>query len=73
MDGKNDTGIIVIVDDEEMVLTSLSSFLDLETEYEVQTFNSASSALEYIETNDAQDARERYVELVAPISSLGLL
>jgi len=39
---------IVIVDDEEMVLTSLNSFLTLETEYEVKTFTSAKEALDYI-------------------------
>jgi len=39
---------IVIVDDEEMVLTSLNSFLTLETEYKVQTFISAKEALEYV-------------------------
>lgn len=42
---------IVIVDDEEMVLTSLSSFLNLETEYTVQTFLSAAEALKFIEAN----------------------
>lgn len=39
---------IVIVDDEEMVLTSLVSFLKLETDYTVKTFVSAEKALEYI-------------------------
>jgi DNA-binding NtrC family response regulator len=43
---------IVIVDDEEMVLTSLRSFLTLETDYEVQTFLSAAEALEFIRAND---------------------
>ena len=43
---------IVIVDDEEMVLTSLSSFLMLETEYHVETFLSVLEAFEYIQTND---------------------
>lgn len=43
---------IVIVDDEDMVLTSISSFLDLETEYKVKTFVSAKDALEYIKEND---------------------
>jgi DNA-binding NtrC family response regulator len=43
----NDT--VVIVDDEEMVLTSLSTYLTLETEYEVVTFTRASEALRYIE------------------------
>lgn len=44
--------VIVLVDDEEMVLTSLSSFLMLETEYEIQTFTSAKEALEFIKDND---------------------
>ncbi len=39
---------IVIVDDEEMVLTSLNSFLALETDYTVKTFTSAKEALEFI-------------------------
>jgi DNA-binding NtrC family response regulator len=42
---------IVIVDDEEMVLTSLSSFLLLETEYKVETFLSPHEALKYVESN----------------------
>lgn len=45
---------IVIVDDEDMVLTSLNSFLNLETEYSVHTFTSAKEALEYI-INDNVD------------------
>jgi DNA-binding NtrC family response regulator len=47
----NDTdsrSTIVIVDDEEMVLTSLSSFLTLETEYIVKTFTSVEEALDFI-------------------------
>ncbi|MCP4683926.1 MAG: response regulator [bacterium] len=43
---------IIIVDDEEMVLTSISSFLALETEYQVETFTAATKALEYIESNE---------------------
>ena len=39
---------IVIVDDEDMVLTSLSAYLSLETEYEVQTFTSAKRAIDFI-------------------------
>ncbi|MCA9550262.1 MAG: response regulator [Myxococcales bacterium] len=42
---------IVIVDDEDMVLTSLNAYLTLETEYAVETFNSANKALEFISTN----------------------
>lgn len=37
--------VIFIVDDEEMVLSSLSSFLTLETDYGVQTFVSPGKAL----------------------------
>lgn len=43
---------IVLVDDEEMVLKSLNSFLNLETEYNVFTFTSAREALTYIKNND---------------------
>ncbi len=43
---------IVIVDDEEMVVSSLSSFLSLETNYNVKTFTSVNSALAFIEKNE---------------------
>jgi len=43
---------IVIVDDEEMVLTSLKSFLNLETEYEIVSFKNPLEALDYIKGND---------------------
>lgn len=43
---------IVIVDDEQMVLQSLESFLTLETEYTVKTFLSAKEAIEYIKDNE---------------------
>ncbi|MCB0259485.1 MAG: response regulator [Calditrichaeota bacterium] len=48
----DESASIVLVDDEEMVLTSLSSFLTLETEYDVQTFTSAKEALEFIKTSE---------------------
>lgn len=44
-------GRVVLVDDEEMVLSSLSSFLMLETGYDVVTFTSARQALTYVEDN----------------------
>ena len=47
-----DLAAIVIVDDEEMVLTSINSFLRLETEYNVHTFTSAQKALGFIKNND---------------------
>jgi DNA-binding NtrC family response regulator len=52
MDDSNKNQTIVIVDDEEMVLTSLSSFLSLETEYTIKTFISAKEALEFIKNNN---------------------
>jgi len=52
MTDTNDISTIVIVDDEEMVLTSLSSFLELETDYSVKTFTSVSEALGYITNNE---------------------
>ena len=41
----------MIVDDEQMVLTSLDSFLALETDYEVVTFTNPEEALSHIEGN----------------------
>lgn len=49
-DNKKQT--IVLVDDEEMVVSSIRSFLNLETDYEVQSFVSASEALKFIEENE---------------------
>jgi DNA-binding NtrC family response regulator len=42
---------VVLVDDEQMVLTSLRSILALETDYQVETFTSAKDALAYIESH----------------------
>jgi DNA-binding NtrC family response regulator len=44
--------VVVVVDDEEMVLTSINSFLTLETEYDVVTFTNPAEALEYVKEND---------------------
>ena len=43
---------IVIVDDEEMVLTSLKSFLSLETDYEIRSFLNPEEALGFVRQND---------------------
>jgi DNA-binding NtrC family response regulator len=50
MNGLERTPLIVIVDDEEMVLTSLRSFLSLETEYAVETYTSPKKALESVDS-----------------------
>ncbi len=52
MEDTESKGTIILVDDEDMVLTSLKSFLDLETQYEVITFNSAKKALNHISNNE---------------------
>lgn len=44
---------VVIVDDEDMVLTSLNAYLTLETEYEVDTFTDPEEALEHLGQNPA--------------------
>ena len=44
--------VIAIVDDEEMVLASLNSYLALETDYEVVTFTRPGAALEYVAGHD---------------------
>jgi response regulator RpfG family c-di-GMP phosphodiesterase len=43
--------VVLLVDDEEMVVTSIKSFLTLETEYEVVSFTSPRDALEYAKAN----------------------
>ncbi len=42
---------ILLLDDEEIVTTSIKSFLNLETEYEVVAFNSPERALEFVRQN----------------------
>ena len=48
----DETATLLIVDDEEMVLTSLSAFLMLETEYDVETFTSVNVALDFAQNNN---------------------
>ncbi len=42
---------VVIVDDEEMVLTSIKAFLQLETEYEVHGFTEPEEAVKFLQAN----------------------
>ena len=42
---------ILIVDDEEMILTSLKSFFALESDYEVLTFTTPDEAAKYVNDN----------------------
>lgn len=50
-DNNETQATVLILDDEEMVLTSLRSFLELETEYNVVTFTEGEKALEYVKEN----------------------
>jgi DNA-binding NtrC family response regulator len=45
------SSIILLVDDEEMVVTSIKSFLTLETDYQVVAFTSPEEALEFVRKN----------------------
>lgn len=52
MSKREDKFHIVLVDDEEMVLTSLNAFLSLETDYRVSVFTSPQAALQFISDNE---------------------
>jgi DNA-binding NtrC family response regulator len=47
-----DRPTIVLVDDEELVLTSIRSLIELETNYVCKPFTSAQAALDHISAND---------------------
>jgi DNA-binding NtrC family response regulator len=42
---------VMIVDDEQMVLTSLATYLELETEYRIVTFTGGEQAIAFLEGN----------------------
>lgn len=42
---------VMIVDDEQMVLTSLATYLELETEYHIVTFTSGEQAIAFLESS----------------------
>ena len=52
---------IVIVDDEEMVLTSLRSFLNLETDYRIEAFLSPHKALDFVGANEVDVVLSDYL------------
>jgi DNA-binding NtrC family response regulator len=51
---KNSQPSVLIVDDEEMVITSIRAFLRLETEYHVNGFTSPEEAVRHLETNPVE-------------------
>ncbi len=48
---QSQANVVLLVDDEEMVITSIKSFLTLETDYEVVAFTSPHDAVEYVKSN----------------------
>lgn len=48
---KNERPSVVIVDDEEMVITSLRAYLRLETDYHIVGFTDPEDAAKYLESN----------------------
>lgn len=45
--------VVVIVDDEDMVITSIRAFLSLETEYDIHGFTDPEAAAQFLETHPA--------------------
>ena len=56
-----ETTTVVIVDDEDMVLTSLNSFLSLETDYKVESFTNPEKALEFVKANEVDIVLSDYL------------
>ncbi len=44
--------VIVLVDDEDMVVSSIKSFLALETDYEIRGFTSPAEAIQFIDSHE---------------------
>jgi len=49
--GTNKNGTVLIVDDEEMVITSVRAYLQLETDYEVHGFTAPEEAVKHLENH----------------------
>jgi DNA-binding NtrC family response regulator len=69
--GTNEKPSVLIVDDEEMVITSLRAYLQLETDYQIEGFTSPEQALKFIESNPIDIAVSDY--LMPKISGIQLL
>ncbi len=62
---------IVLVDDEDMVITSISAFLMLETEWDVEGFTSPEAAMKDLETKPADVVVSDY--LMPKVNGIQLL
>ena len=49
--GKNSNASVLLVDDEEMVLTSVRAYLTLETEFTIHTYSEPEEAVKHMQSN----------------------
>ena len=61
MNQNGDKPSIMIVDDEEMVITSIKAFLQLETDYDIQGFTDPEQAAEFVAKNRVDVAVSDYL------------
>jgi DNA-binding NtrC family response regulator len=57
--GNNAT--VMLVDDEEMIITSLKAFLQLETDFDIHTFTDPEEAARFVESNPVDVAVSDYL------------
>lgn len=67
----NQQPVVVIVDDEDMVITSVRAFLSLETEYTIHGFTEPVAAAQFLETHPADVVVSDY--LMPKMNGLQLL
>jgi len=59
--GTNEKASVLIVDDEEMVITSVRAYLQLETDYEIHGFTQPEQAIKHLESNQVDIAVSDYL------------
>ena len=59
--GTNEKASVLIVDDEEMVITSVRAYLQLETDYEIHGFTQPEQAIKHMEGNQVDIAVSDYL------------
>ncbi|MCU1275386.1 MAG: response regulator receiver protein [Bryobacterales bacterium] len=59
--GTNEKASVLIVDDEEMVITSVRAYLQLETDYEIHGFTEPEQAIKHMESNQVDIAVSDYL------------
>jgi DNA-binding NtrC family response regulator len=57
----NEKASVLIVDDEEMVITSVRAYLQLETDYEIHGFTQPEQAIKHMENNQIDIAVSDYL------------